>query len=144
MGFGDRRATVVSFDDLGVFQILAVAQDPNTIQRFVQKWLGALLDYDDSRSAELVPTLSSYLEAGGNYADSARKLSVHRNTLRYRLRRIGEISGHNLDDPDVQFNLQVATRAWHTLAAMRLLDAGWSGAQGIRHIGGTRPDIRSD
>jgi len=130
MGFGDRRATVVSFDDLGVFQILAEAQDPNTIQRFVQKWLGALLDYDDSRSAELVPTLSSYLEAGGNYTDSARKLSVHRNTLRYRLRRIGEISGHDLDDPDVQFNLQVATRAWHTLAAMQLLDVGWT-AQGI-------------
>jgi DNA-binding PucR family transcriptional regulator len=124
MSFGERRSTVVTFDDLGVFQILAEAQDPDTIQRFVHKWLGALLDYDHKRSAELVPTLSSYLEAGGNYADSAQSLNVHRNTLRYRLRRIGEISGHNLDDPDVQFNLQVATRAWHTLAAMQLLDAG--------------------
>jgi len=130
MVFSDRPATVISFDDLGVFQILAEAQDPTTIQRFVRKWLGTLLDYDDSRSAELVPTLSSYLEAGGNYTDSARKLSVHRNTLRYRLRRIGEISGHDLDDPDVKFNLQVATRAWHTVAAMQLLDVGWI-AQGI-------------
>ena len=123
MSFGDRQATVVSFDDLGVFQIFAEAQDPSTIQRFVRKWLGALIDYDQSRNADLVPTLSSYLGAGHNYADSAHRLGVHRNTLRYRLRRIGEISGHNLDDPDVQFNLQVATRAWHTLAAMRSLDA---------------------
>jgi DNA-binding PucR family transcriptional regulator len=130
MSFGDSRTTVVSFDDLGVFQILAEAQDPSTIQRFVRKWLGALIDYDGSRNAELVPTLSSYLGTGGNYADSARRLGVHRNTLRYRLRRIGEISGHNLDDPDVQFNLQVATRAWHTLAAMQLLDAGLT-PQGI-------------
>ena len=42
------------FDDLGVFQILAEAQDPNTVHRFVRKWLGALLDYDGSRSADLV------------------------------------------------------------------------------------------
>ncbi len=119
MAFGHGRAAVTSFDDLGVFQILAEAQDPNTVQRFVRKWLGALLDYDDSRSAELVATLSTYLEAGGNYAHSARALTVHRNTLRYRLKRIGEISGHDLGEPDVQFNLQLATRAWRTLTATR-------------------------
>jgi sugar diacid utilization regulator len=122
MSFGPRRAAVVSFDDLGVFQILAEAQDPNTVQRFVRKWLGALLDYDDSRTAELVPTLSTYLEAGGNYAHSARALTVHRNTLRYRLKRIGEISGHDLGEPEVQFNLQLATRAWRTLTAIGQLD----------------------
>jgi DNA-binding PucR family transcriptional regulator len=130
MSFGDRQASVVSFDDLGVIQILAEAQDPTTIQRLVRKWLGALIDYDDRRKGDLIPTLNSYLRSGGNYADSARSLGVHRNTLRYRLRRIGEISGHNLDDPDVQFNLQVATRAWHTLDAMRLLDVGGA-PQGI-------------
>lgn len=122
MSFGAGGPSVASFDELGVFQILAEAHDPSTIERFVSKWLGALVEYDESRRADLVPTLSAYLEAGGNYAYSARALGVHRNTLRYRLRRIGEISGHNLGEPDVQFNLQLATRAWRTLAAMRLLD----------------------
>ena len=117
MSYGDREAAVTLFDDLGVFQILAEAQDPNTVQRFVRNWLGTLLDYDASRSAELVQTLSTYLESGGNYAHSARVLNVHRNTLRYRLKRIGEISGHDLAEPDVQFNLQLAARAWRTLAA---------------------------
>ena len=118
MSYGNREAAVVSFDDLGVFQILAEARDPNTVQRFVRNWLGALLDYDASRSAELVATLSTYLETGGNYAHSARVLNIHRNTLRYRLKRIGEISGHDLAEPDVQFNLQLAARAWRTLAAI--------------------------
>ena len=45
-------------------------------------------------------------------------LNIHRNTLRYRLKRIAEISGHDLGEPDVQFNLQLATRAWRTLAAI--------------------------
>ena len=54
MTSGHRGASVVSFDDLGVFEILADAKDPDTVQRFVRTWLGALLDYDEIRSAELV------------------------------------------------------------------------------------------
>jgi DNA-binding PucR family transcriptional regulator len=123
MSFGNHRSSVVLFDELGVFEILADSKDPKTIQRFVQKWLGTLLDYDESRNAELVSTLSSYLEAGGNYDNSARALGVHRNTLRYRLKRIQEISGYDLGEPDVQFNLQLATRAWYTSAAIHVLGA---------------------
>jgi DNA-binding PucR family transcriptional regulator len=32
---------------------------------------------------------------------------------------MGEISGHDLSDPDTSFNLQLAIRAWHTLTALR-------------------------
>jgi sugar diacid utilization regulator len=123
MSFGRRRPSVVLFDELGVFEILADTKDPKTIQRFVRRWLGALLDYDEGRSTELVPTLASYLEAGGNYAHSARVLGVHRNTLRYRLKRIQEISGYDLGEPDVQFNLQLAARAWRTSTAFDVLNA---------------------
>jgi sugar diacid utilization regulator len=123
MSFGNHRSPVVLFDELGVFEILADTKDPKTVQRFAQKWLGALLDYDESRNASLVSTLTSYLEAGGNYDHSARALGVHRNTLRYRLKRIQEISGHDLGEPDVQFNLQLATRAWRTSTAVHVLNA---------------------
>jgi DNA-binding PucR family transcriptional regulator len=44
---------------------------------------------------------------------------VHRSTLKYRLRRIRQVSGHDLGAPDVQFNLHVAARAWRTLEALR-------------------------
>jgi DNA-binding PucR family transcriptional regulator len=44
---------------------------------------------------------------------------VHRSTLKYRLQRIREISGHNLTDPDTNFNLQLATRAWRTLQTLQ-------------------------
>ena len=122
IAYGASGASVAFFDELGVFQILAEAQDPNTVHRLVPEVArGALLDYDRSRNTDLVHTLAAYLEAGGNYAHSARVLHVHRNTLRYRLRRIADIAGHDLGEPDVQFNLQLATRAWRTLAALRLL-----------------------
>ena len=89
-------------------------------QRFVAEWLGGLINYDAIHGTQLVLTLSKYLDCGGNYDASALALSVHRSTLKYRLRRIREVSGHDIGHPDVQFNLQVATRAWRTLQALRL------------------------
>jgi sugar diacid utilization regulator len=111
------RVTV--FDRLGVYRILAEIPDTGTIERFVLEWLGPLLDYDAAKRTELVPTLTRYLENGGNYDATAKALSVHRSTLKYRLQRIREISGLDLADPEIQFSLQLATRARDTLTAVR-------------------------
>jgi DNA-binding PucR family transcriptional regulator len=74
--------------------------------------------YDAAHGTELVLTLTEFLETGGSYNKTASALSVHRSTLKYRLKRIREVSGHDLSVPDAQFNLQVATRAWRTLQAL--------------------------
>jgi hypothetical protein len=108
----------VEFDELGVFQVLAEAEQPATVTRFIHRWLGPLLDYDAEHDAELVLTLASYLDRGGNYDATASALTVHRSTLRYRLQRIREITGLDLGDADVKFNLQLASRAWQTLGAL--------------------------
>jgi sugar diacid utilization regulator len=113
-------ARVTVFDDLGIYKVLATVGDTSAMERFVTEWLGRLIDYDSEHGTPLVLTLSEYLDRGGNYDASARALSVHRSTLKYRLRRIRQVSGHDLGQPDIQFNLQVATRAWRTLEALRL------------------------
>jgi hypothetical protein len=48
----------------------------------------------------LVPTLEAYLECLGDVASAGKRLNVHTNTVRYRLRRIKEVGGLDLDDPD--------------------------------------------
>jgi len=114
---GPERVTV--FDELGVYRLLSRLEDTAEVERFVRDWLGALLDYDARKQSELVRTLSVYLERGGNYNATAEALVVHRSTLKYRLQRIRELSGHDVNDPDSHFNLQLATRAWATLRALR-------------------------
>jgi sugar diacid utilization regulator len=114
---GPGRVTL--FDDLGIYKILATAGDTSAMERFVTEWLGPLIDYDAEHGTPLVLTLSEYLACGGNYDASARALLVHRSTLKYRLRRIRQVSGHDLGQPEVQFNLQVATHAWRTLESLR-------------------------
>jgi DNA-binding PucR family transcriptional regulator len=99
--------------------VLATAHNSASLKRFVGEWLGTLIDYDSTHGSQLVMTLSQYLDCGGNYDATARALSVHRSTVKYRLRRIREVSGHDLGVPDTQFNLQVAARAWRTVQALR-------------------------
>jgi DNA-binding PucR family transcriptional regulator len=115
---GDDQATV--FEELGVYRLLAGVGDLRAVDRFVRHWLGDLLDYDSHKEAsELVITLGKYLDSGGRYEATAQALHVHRSTLKYRLQRVREISAHDLRSPDVQFNLQLAVRAWRTLQALR-------------------------
>jgi sugar diacid utilization regulator len=109
---------VTVFDDLGVFRLLAEIQDRSAIERYVRTWLGALIDYDTRHGGSLVETLGSYLNLGGSYDATSTAVAVHRSTLRYRLQRIRDISGRDLNDPDVRFNLQLATRALETLNAV--------------------------
>jgi sugar diacid utilization regulator len=104
-----------AFDELGFYRLIDAAHGGGEVEAFVREWLGTLLDYDDSRNSELVLTLSDYLECGGNYDESAAALHIHRSTLRYRLARIAELTGHNLRKVDTRFNLHAATRAWRFL-----------------------------
>jgi sugar diacid utilization regulator len=114
---GDPRA--VEYSGLGVYRLLANVEHPSEVEAFVREWIGRLIDYDAHRgSSDLVATLSRYLECGGNHAATAKDLTLHRNTLKYRLQRIGQLVGRDLNHPDDRFNLQLATRAWQTLQAL--------------------------
>lgn len=102
----------IAYSDLGVDRILALDGNAGEVERLITDWLADLMSYDDRQGADLVPTLATYLDHGGKYDDTARALSIHRNTLRYRLGRITEISGHDLADVDTKLNLHLALRAW--------------------------------
>lgn len=117
---GKPGATV--FDDLGVYRVLGELGDVATapvVERFVRDWLGPLIDYDAQKGSQLVPTLCRYFECGGNYDATAEALAVGRSTFKYRLRRIRELLGHDLSDPETNFNLQLAIRAWCVHEALR-------------------------
>jgi DNA-binding PucR family transcriptional regulator len=104
-----------AFDELGIYRLIDAAHSGGAVEDFVREWLGALMDYDDTNNTDLVATLSNYLEHGGHYDGTANAMHIHRSTLRYRLGRIHELTGHDLDDVNTRFNLHAATRAWQFL-----------------------------
>lgn len=97
-------------DDLGLLRILDTSGDGVELERFVNEWLGALVEHDQDHRSELVRTLGAYLDSGGNYDRTSDALIIHRSTLRYRLGRIRELIGRDVTDPDTRLNLHIAIR----------------------------------
>ncbi len=106
------RYGVTRFDQLGIYRILDTAGGEPDLAGYVDEWLGPLQRADDSRGSDLVHTLAQYLDHGGNYDSTSESLTIHRSTLRYRLKSIRQITGFDLTDPETRLNLHVATRAW--------------------------------
>jgi sugar diacid utilization regulator len=129
------------FADLDVLRMLAAVDDLTDVETFVGKWLGPLASYDQRKHTELVRTLTQYLRHGGRYEATSRALSVHRSTLKYRLQRIRELTGLELGDPETHFHLQLATRAYVTLQALR--DGQGEGRGGTRLSSACQDEARS-
>ncbi|ORW59761.1 hypothetical protein AWC20_01005 [Mycobacterium parmense] len=104
-GHGFRR-----FDDLGVCRIVDPSGNSPEVREFLAEWLGPLVAYDQDKNADLVNTLARYLDSGGNYDHAASALNIHRSTLRYRLGRIRDISGRDLQNVEARLNLHLAIK----------------------------------
>jgi DNA-binding PucR family transcriptional regulator len=72
--------------------------------------LDTLREHDVAYGTDYIPTLRAYLDALGDIPRAAREANVHSNTFRYRLRRLVELSGIDLDDPDERLVVQLELR----------------------------------
>lgn len=70
----------------------------------------AAIDLDARSGTEYMLTLRTYLDCGRDSARAAALLSVHQNTLRYRLRRVHELFGIDLDNADDTLMLWLSLR----------------------------------
>jgi DNA-binding PucR family transcriptional regulator len=86
---------------------LVLAQNPRLAERFVAHSLGPLLDPKTRNREQLIDTLEAYL-AHGSVKDAAAALNLHRHTVLYRLDRLREILGGELDTPASRLRLQLA------------------------------------
>jgi len=116
---GDRESTTY-YGDLKLYQLLLALKERNLdhLRRFHQATLGPLVEYDERKQADLIRTLNGFFEANGNLAKAASDLDVHRNTLVYRLERISELTGLNLDDADNRLLLHLALKVRRVLATV--------------------------
>ena len=94
---GGRGAPVATVGDLGSHRLLLARQEDAALEAISRGLLGPLADYDLRQHGDLVASLRAFLEHNGNWEAAARALGVHRHTLRYRVRRVAELTGRDLD-----------------------------------------------
>lgn len=99
---------VVSYDNLGIFSLIEI--NPQHFTAFMKRTIGPLIDYDQKHKTELVSTLNLFYKYNCNTLKAARKGYLNPSTMKYRLRRIQEITGLDLKDPETNLQLQLAMR----------------------------------
>ena len=85
---------------------MLAALDPEVARGLARTLLAPLA----GRKGDLVDSLAAWLGRHGQWDTAAADLGVHRHTLRYRMRRVEELLGRSLDDPDLRAELWLALR----------------------------------
>jgi sugar diacid utilization regulator len=98
---------LVRFQDLKVERVLAQIPKSQLSDDYITMTVGPL-----EHEPELLKTLEVFLEHGGNKVATAAAIPLHRSSLAYRLEKISNLLGVNLDDPEVRLELWLALRLW--------------------------------
>ncbi|MGH2920086.1 MAG: PucR family transcriptional regulator, partial [Solirubrobacteraceae bacterium] len=101
---------VASHRDLGAFQLLLSLQDDEALRSYCDGVLAAVEDGDPAYADELLRSLDAYLENNGHWERAAGQIYCHRHTLRYRIRRIEELTGRDLGSSRDRIEFWLALR----------------------------------
>ncbi|MBV9315066.1 MAG: helix-turn-helix domain-containing protein [Pseudonocardia sp.] len=94
---------------------MLVASAPDAAIEAARSVLGSLLELREEDRDLLIGTLLTWLDVNGSANAAGAALFCHPNTVRYRLRRIEETTGHSLSAPTQLAELVTAVRAWSEL-----------------------------
>jgi DNA-binding PucR family transcriptional regulator len=90
------------------------------VDRIAARRLAVLDELTPKARARMEETALAYVRERGNAAAMARALGLHPQTVRYRLARLRELLGDQLDDPEARLELELALRAQSLLARLEL------------------------
>ena len=110
---GLRTRDVVRYDEQSLAVLLA--SSPEAAQVLTRAVLGPLLDLHEDDRTPLLDTSRVWLHEGGSTSATADRLHLHRNTVRYRLRRLEELTGRDIARPTDAAEVYVALECLRTL-----------------------------
>jgi purine catabolism regulator len=106
------------FRSLGTYRLLLTLQEPDALRAFADSILAPLDRYDADHGGELVPSLAKFLHHNARWEAAAEELYVHRHTLRYRMRKVEELTGRSLSSAHDRMEFWLALRARELLSSV--------------------------
>jgi purine catabolism regulator len=115
--FGNGSAPeVASWRDLGAFTLLLSIQDDEALNLYCESVLGPIEAGDAEYGGELLRSLEAFIEQNGQWERAAREVFCHRHTLRYRMRKVEELTGRDLSRAHDRIEFWLALRARELVA----------------------------
>lgn len=102
--------SIIHYDDLGIYRILAHDGLKGELIDFCQDTIMPLIEYDKVYNSELVKTLKQYFKFNGNMKKISENMYMHYNTIVYRVNKMKEITGIDIEKSDNRLNLQIALK----------------------------------
>jgi PucR C-terminal helix-turn-helix domain len=102
---------------------LLIFESAGLADRLAERRLAPLTELTPAGRTRMEETALAFVQHGGNAAAMARALHLHPQTIRYRLTRLRELFGDQLDDPDARFELELALRSVRSRRAQAAPDA---------------------
>jgi PucR family transcriptional regulator, purine catabolism regulatory protein len=102
---------VASWRDLGAFTLLLSIQDDEALKLYCSSVLGPIEEGDEEYGGELLRSLEAFIGQNGQWERAAREVYCHRHTLRYRMRRVEELTGRDLSRANDRIEFWLALRA---------------------------------
>ncbi|MBV9605366.1 MAG: PucR family transcriptional regulator ligand-binding domain-containing protein [Solirubrobacterales bacterium] len=115
-GSAPERPRVATYKDLGSFQLLLSLQDDEALRLFCDSILGPIEASEGPYGGELMRSLEAFIEENGQWERAAKRLYCHRHTLRYRIRRVEELTGRNLGSARDRIEFWLALRGRQLVA----------------------------
>jgi purine catabolism regulator len=101
---------VASYEDLGAFQLLLSLQDDDALSSYCRSVLDPIERGEGEYGDELVRSLDVFIEHNGHWEKAANALFCHRHTLRYRIRRIEQLTGRDFSNARDRIEFWLALR----------------------------------
>jgi len=99
-----------TYRDLGSFQLLLSLQDNDALRLFCDSILGPIENGEGHYGGELMRSLEAFIEENGQWERAAKRLYCHRHTLRYRIRKVEELTGRDLSSARDRIEFWLALR----------------------------------
>ena len=110
-------SSVSTFERAGTYKLLfrVLQEDPAELELFYSETMKPVVVYDSRYGTELVQTLTTYLDNDASTVKTASGLFAHRHTIRYRLDRVGELTGLDVDKSEDRERLTLGIKAMQLL-----------------------------
>ncbi|MBP2296097.1 helix-turn-helix domain-containing protein [Azospirillum rugosum] len=102
------RSGILDARQFGPLPMLLAAASTDEVRGYVADSIGALIEYDRRHGTPYMETLAAYLKTGCRTKACSDQLGLHVTTLRYRLARIAELFGIDVENPERRFSVELA------------------------------------
>lgn len=104
----NKTNNILYYEELGILSLFFELDRKDLLKEFSNQVLGGLIDYDKKHKGELLKTVEVYLNNNCNIIKTSEELSTHRNTIKYRLKKVETICESSLNNHLFRVNIQNA------------------------------------